>query len=249
MMRSRSDSLVLVCLNSRLAVDVADRCHEVNETHLSLFDPCSKHITRAMQPLDMIGVSIPREVLERRIRITKGIIDHPIVTQGDAALLAGLVREIIRIRPSTLSPAAATIVRQQLLDLISVVLGNLADVTPKLGSSTQLATLKLRAAIDSQLTNPDADRASIAAAAGISERHANRVLAREGTSVGRLLSARRLARCAEAFRDPRQRHHGIADVAYSFGFRDLSHFTRVFKGCYGISPSEYRASALDMLNL
>ena len=94
---------------------------------------------RAMLPVDMIGVSIPRDVLERRIRITNGIVDHPIATQGDAALLAGVVREIVRIRPSTLSPAAATIIRQQMLDLISVVLGNLVDVTSKLGSSTQFA--------------------------------------------------------------------------------------------------------------
>ena len=185
-----------MCLNSRLAFDVA--CCEVNEANLSLFDPRSKHVTQAIQPVDFIGMSIPRDVLERRIRI-KRIVDHPVATQGDAALLAGFVREFIRIGPSTLSPAAATIVRQQMLDLTAVVFGNLAGVTPKLGSSTQFAMLTLRAAIENQLTNPDADRANIAAAASISERHPNRVLAQEGTSVGRLLNERRLAKCAVAF--------------------------------------------------
>jgi len=50
--------------------------------------------------------------------------------------------------------------------------------------------LKLSVSIESQLTNPDADAQSIAADAGVSERHANRLLALEGTSIRRLLFER-----------------------------------------------------------
>jgi len=56
---------------------------------------------------------------------------------------------------------------------------------------------RLRTAIESQLTDPAANRASIAAAAGLSERHANRLLVHEGTSIAELLRKRRLAKCRE----------------------------------------------------
>jgi AraC family transcriptional regulator, positive regulator of tynA and feaB len=54
-------------------------------------------------------------------------------------------------------------------------------------------------------------------------------LAPQGTSIRRLLIKRRLAKCREAFEDPRQRDRSIGDIAYAFGFRDLSHFNHAFK--------------------
>ena len=146
----------------------------------------------------MICVDIPCDVLARRIRIPKEIVCRPIAAQGEAALLDAFARCLAQVGPSRLSPTAAMIAREQMLDLTAVTIGNLTGVTPRLGAASRLGTLKLRAVIESQLTDPDADRQSIAAAAGIRERHANRVLAQEGTSVGRLLNERRLAKCAEA---------------------------------------------------
>lgn len=239
MLRS-GDSLLLLCPNSRIAVELADHSHEFNDTNLCLFDIQTKHVSQALHPINLLGVGIPCEALARRVRISKEIINQPIAAQGEAALLAGLVREIIRIGPSSLSPAAAALVREQMLDLAAVALGNLAGLMPRLGAASRLATLKLRAAIDRQLANPDADRHSIAAAAGISERHANRLLALEGTSIRRLLTERRLNKSREAIANPLQRQRSISDIAFAHGFRDLSHFTHAFKDRFGLAPREYR---------
>jgi AraC-like DNA-binding protein len=78
----------------------------------------------------------------------------------------------------------------------------------------------------------------------VSERQANRLLASEGTSVRRLLTQRRLEKCREALVDPLQRHRSIGDIASSFGFRDMSHFTHAFRDEYGHAPSEHRRAAL-----
>jgi AraC-like DNA-binding protein len=37
-----------------------------------------------------------------------------------------------------------------------------------------------------------------------------------------------------------QAHRTIGDIAYSWGFSDLSHFARRFKRAYGCTPSDYR---------
>jgi len=207
-----------------------------------LFDPSTACATRETEALDSTVVRIPRDVLARRIRITRDVVNRPVPLQGDATLLTAFVREIVRIGPSTLSPAAAAIVREQMIDLTAVVLGNLAGTTPRLGAAAQFGTLKLRVFIESQLTNPDADAQSIAAGAGVSERHANRLLALEGTSIRRLLIERRLDRCREMIEDPQHVHRSISDIAFLYGFRNLSHFTRVFKSRFGLSPSGHRSS-------
>ena len=220
-----------------------DRRFEIDGSDLILFDTREASVVQTLDPVS-IGLRIPRDALTQRIRQDKRVVNHPIAEVGDAVLLAAFVRDLIRIGPSTLSPATATIVREQMIDLTAVVLGNLAGTMPRLGAAARFSTLKLRVFIESQLTNPDADAQSIAAGAGVSESHANRLLALEGTSIRRLLIERRLNKCREMIEDPRHVHRSISDIAFFYGFRNLSHFTRVFKGRFGLSPSEHR-SAFD----
>jgi AraC family transcriptional regulator, positive regulator of tynA and feaB len=235
-----NDLLLMLPRKCSLEFEFANRCITVDDGNMFLIDMRETHLGRTTQPIEMISLRIPRNSLERRIRLTKEIVNRPITVHGDAALLAGYLHEIIRIGPSQMSPATATIIREHALDLVAVVFGGLAGRQPNLSSPMRVATIKLRAAVESQLASPDADRKSIATAAGVSERHGNRILAQEGTSIRHLLIERRLAKCREALEDPRQQHRSLSDIAYAFGFRQLKHFTNAFMQRYGVSPADYR---------
>jgi len=232
--------LLLQLPSSCTAVEFVDGGFEHGRNNLCLFDTGKPHASRSLEPIDRVAVRIPRDTLGQRIRLTEEIVNRPVPLQGDAVLLNAFVRDLVRIGPSTLSPAAAAVVREQMIDLTAVVLGNLAGIMPRLGAAARFGTLKLRVFIESQLTDPDADAQSIAAGAGVSESHANRLLALEGTSIRRLLIDRRLNKCREIIEDPRHVHRSISDIAFFYGFRNLSHFSRVFKGRFGLSPSEHR---------
>ena len=69
---------------------------------------------------------------------------------------------------------------------------------------------------------------------------ANAVLAEESLSISRLIQARRLARCRSALDDPLQTHRTVSEIAYGWGFSDMTHFGRVFRAAFGLLPSEYR---------
>ena len=77
----------------------------------------------------------------------------------------------------------------------------------------------------------------------MSVRHADALLAREGTSIARLIRSWRLARCRRALEDPLQRHRTVGEIAFGWGFSDLTHFGRRFTAAYGMSPGEYRRLA------
>ena len=237
---SCEDHLVLYLPGSRTVAQFGDYCFEQNHSSLSLIDCHRPFTARSLEPADRMAVRIPRDTLGQRIRLTKEIVNRPVPLQGDAALLTAFARQLVRIGPSTLSPVAVAIVREQMIDLTAVMLSGLTGVTPRIGAANRYATLKLRAAIDTQLTDPNADRASIAAAAGISERHANRLLALEGTSVWQMMLDRRLNLCRVAIKS--QLQCSISDIASAHGFRDLNQFTRAFKTRYGMTPREYRNS-------
>ena len=71
-------------------------------------------------------------------------------------------------------------------------------------------------------------------------RYANAILASEDTSIMRLIQARRLERCRRALEDPLQAHRRVSEIAYGWGFSDMTHFGRKFKAAFGVPPSEYR---------
>jgi len=99
--------------------------------------------------------------------------------------------------------------------------------------------------IEANLRNPLLKPATIAEEAGISVRYANDLLSQEGISVERYVLHRRLQRCRAALEDPMQAHRRIGEIAYSWGFSDLSHFARRFRDAYAMSPSDYRRLALE----
>ncbi len=56
----------------------------------------------------------------------------------------------------------------------------------------------------------------------------------------RYIRQRRLENCRKDLLDPIQIGARISDIAFRWGFNDLSHFSRVFKQRYDYSPKDYR---------
>jgi AraC-like DNA-binding protein len=61
----------------------------------------------------------------------------------------------------------------------------------------------------------------------------------EQTFGGWVLEAR-LDACSKALKDPLEPTRAISDIAYSYGFNDLSYFNRTFRARFGMSPSQWR---------
>jgi AraC-like DNA-binding protein len=104
-----------------------------------------------------------------------------------------------------------------------------------------VALRNLKTAIETRVVDPSLRPANAAAAAGLSVRYANTLLASEGSSLERYIWTRRLERGRRLLLDCGQGHRSIADIAYACGFSTPSHFTRRFKEAFGITPGEFRA--------
>lgn len=61
-----------------------------------------------------------------------------------------------------------------------------------------------------------------------------------GQSFGRWVRENRLDGCAAALRDPNQRGRNISDIAFNWGFNDLSHFNKAFRARFNMTPREWR---------
>jgi YesN/AraC family two-component response regulator len=83
----------------------------------------------------------------------------------------------------------------------------------------------------------------VAREAGMSKFHFCRVFKSElGLTFREFLARRRIARAVELLRDP---DRSLTDIYIEVGFKDMSHFSRVFRKLVGQSPSRFRRLAAE----
>ncbi len=185
-------------------------------------------------------IDVPRRECETRLgplgRWTARRIDG---SRGGGAL-AFTFAKMLPDQISYLSAPSQAQITQQLLDLVALALKEIEGAA-FVHSSTRLASLlRLKTVVDANLSNCSATCEELASAAGISVRYANQLLDAEQTSLQRLLFSRRIEKCQAALADPAQAHRQISDIAYSWGFGDVSHFGRLFKAMSGMTPRDYK---------
>ncbi|WP_371575855.1 helix-turn-helix domain-containing protein [Streptomyces sp. NBC_01314] len=110
------------------------------------------------------------------------------------------------------------------------------------GSRSPLVARVLRF-IDAHLADADLSPEVIAEAHHISVRYLHKLFQDEGTTVGRLIQRRRLEECRRDLVLGVRNRRTIASVAGRWGFLSATHFSRVFRAAYGMSPSEWRDTA------
>lgn len=190
-------------------------------------------------------LKVPRDMLQRRIGATDTL---TAISFGAERPLQKLAFEFIhRLCDSAdqIAPEHAAGLSEQAADLITMALAERLGGR-RLPASTHRAGLlyRLKAAVRARLADPDLSLSDIAAELGISPRYVNDLFSDEQTSFQRYLLAERLARCQRDLASTLLAHRQISEIAFGWGFNDLSHFGRVFREHFGVSPRAWRQSKL-----
>ena len=80
----------------------------------------------------------------------------------------------------------------------------------------------------------------VAQALNLSPGHIHRLFKFEPERFGTWMWSQRLFVCKKALRDPAKARLSVSEIAFRCGFNDASHFARVFRQKFGMSPSEWR---------
>ncbi|WP_425283237.1 helix-turn-helix domain-containing protein [Methyloceanibacter methanicus] len=221
-----------------LAVEQNGREAVLRSGHFALIDPMIPYSGTLADNSDLLVLSVPRAEVEARIGRRADLGARSSAEHGS---LASSYLTAMTVHEGQLSPVAEDMVERQCLDLVALAVCEMAGAPCK--SSRASLVLRIRSAVESLMRNPGLRVSDIATAAGVSVRHANAVLAAEqGTSLSRLLATMRLDRCRKALENAALAERSVSEIAYSWGFSDLTHFGRVFRAAYGVPPRTYRQS-------
>ena len=241
---SNPDEL-LVCrlLSGSLANEHGGRDALLDNGDVVLVDPRMPYRATFTGNTKVLILRIPRRQLEARVGATRAFANcHIKRSEVDNRLTLAFLG-MLPSYSDELTSTAAEIVKDHALDLLAVSFARAVEAgRPRISSARSFTLINVRAAIEQRLNDPTVDAETIADASGVSVRYANAVLAKEGTSITRLVQTRRLERCRKALEDPSQANRTVSEIAYGWGFSDMTHFGRKFKAAFGVPPSEYRKS-------
>lgn len=242
----RSDDLFLCRqISGALVLEQEARDVYLQAGDMTLLDPTLPYAGNFSSGSNLLLVKLPRQALAARIGRSREMLARVMKPRDADISLASSFLGVLPVHSGKISQTAEKIVMDQTLDLIALSLaGMMHSCQPRISSARSVVSSALRAVVESRLHDPNLSATTVAAAARVSVRYANAVLAEENTSIVRLIQDRRLARCRRALDDPLQAHRSVSEIAYAWGFSDMTHFGRCFRKAYGLSPREYRGRAI-----
>ncbi|PRX32882.1 AraC family transcriptional regulator [Paraburkholderia sp. BL18I3N2] len=206
----------------------------------AIYDATRPHHLRFGQSWREIVVSIPRPTLNQLVVGIEQRTAHPIQTaQGVSNVMRGfLVQMASQMRH--VSDDELLQLSDTAIALIGMTLGNLQRNDFTQSRMKALTLTRVKRHLLEHLRDPELNPLMIEQAIGISSRYINKLFEAENTSLMRYVWNLRLERCAEDLANPMYAVMRVSDIALRWGFNDMSHFSRVFRERFAMSPRAWR---------
>ena len=165
--------------------------------------------------------------------------------RGVSALLRSAIEELFT-HASSITDDVADDIADALLHLLAPVVRSCVSATERCPS--RLAAMhrqRIVRFVRENLGDASLDASTIAQGVNLSARHVYQLFENDDKPLMRWVWSERLERCRRDLGQPGLRARSIGEIAFQWGFSNVSHFSRSFKSEYGVTPREFRQRSLD----
>jgi AraC-like DNA-binding protein len=204
--------------------------HSLQPFRLDCFaDEDSHHeLLHMVAPTHLIRPHIPDYVQPGTMFST----DH-----GDSRLALRTI-ELLYEEGAFITTKAADRLAREAICTLGEVLGTGAAESPR--SAGDKRYVDIVTFIQRHLGNPDLSAAMVAREFKISSRYLSYILKAHGTGFSDLLWATRLERAQAWLASATMQHLSISQISYMAGFKNPTHFSRLFKSTTKLTPRDFR---------
>lgn len=192
----------------------------------------------------MLVIGIPTAKLRRHIACPESL---PAIAMraagGVGGLLSGLLRNYWLHCRHSLDGESAEQIAVAVLDLLGAAYARVPRTNAEHSSRGTAHRIRIINYIHVHLYDPGLTPAQIARACRITTRYLHYLFSDGEETVARHILVRRLEAASQALLADSQRGRTVTAIAFDHGFNSATHFGRVFRAHFGVTPREYRARA------
>ena len=243
---ARKSVFLAVQLKGRTSVEQCGRTMRLSPGTWGLCDAPTPCVSSHTEDVDQLHLLIPRESV--RIAVDpRFVVCRPFAEQSRISEL--MCRTIISLFEELPHLGA-----RHAVDLADIALNffHLALTEriqqPEASSAKEGLRERINAYVESRLRDSSLSLDQIAADLHCTKRYLHMAFAAEDRSLNEYIWDRRLERCREDLENPMLRARSITDTAMSWGFSNLSHFSRAFRDRFGMTPRAAREMARAALS-
>lgn len=208
-----------------------------------IYDTTGSYAIDNPEPTEHLIVMLPKDQMaERGVRL-----DTLMARQvGGASGISRVALEAMRTTYQELPAMSETAARGAGELIMHLVRLSLLELAGQATAMTQREALhdRIRDHVARHLRDPALSIDGIARTLNCSKRHLHNAFTHGDQTLASYIQQQRLQACIQELRQPSAAPRPITDIALSWGFGNLSHFSRVFREHTGMSPSEFRQAQL-----
>ncbi|WP_225823558.1 helix-turn-helix domain-containing protein [Streptomyces naphthomycinicus] len=224
----------------RAQVEQDGRTTELRAGDIGFFETLRPFRATFPERFRMHIFAVPRDLIERPEADLERLTARALGPHhGLPALLTPLLERLADDSETYATPVAERLA-QAVIDLTAATAARQLDAdATKLPGADRVLLLRIKNFVGWHLSDPGLTPQRIAAVHGISVRYLHRLFEAESTTVCRWIRELRLDQCRRelAVREPGT--VSLGQVARRWGFRSLAGFSRAFRGCFGLSPTDW----------
>ncbi len=208
----------------------------------TIYDTTGSYSVANPERVEHLIVMVPKaQMIERGLRL-ENLMARPV---GGASGIARVALSTMRSTFQELPHMSADAARGAGELIAQLVRLSLIELSGQETQLTQREALKdrIRGYVALHLRDPELTVDQIAVALNCSKRHLYNAFSDEDQTLASYIQTLRLEACIRELQHPMAQTRPITDIALSWGFNNLSHFSRVFREHTGRSPSEFRAAS------
>lgn len=233
---------IVAPMRGRAGVEQLGRQAWVSPGAWTIYDTTGCYAVDNPERVEHLIVMLPKaQITERGLRLDPLMARYVGGDSGISRVALATMRSTYQELPH-MSAAAARGAGELITQLVRL---SLIELSGQQTALTQREILKdrIRGYIALNLRDPALSVAHIAHALNCSKRHLHNAFANDDDTLASHILRLRLEACIRELQQSGPQDRPITDIALSWGFSNLSHFSRVFRDHTGCSPSKCRLSA------
>lgn len=233
---------IVAPLQGRAGVEQLGRQAWVSPGAWTIYDTTGCYEVHNPERVEHLIVMLPKaQIMERGLRLDNLMARYVGGASGISRVALATMRSTYQELPH-MSADAARGAGELIAQLVRL---SLIELSGQQTALTQREVLKdrIRGYIALNLRDPALSVEQIAHGLNCSKRHLHNAFAGDDDTLASHILRLRLEACIRELQQTGPQARPITDIALSWGFNNLSHFSRVFREHTGCSPSEFRLAA------